>query len=164
MGFGNKFFAHKVEYNGTKFDSTLERDRYIFLSDAEERGLIKNLRRQVEYIIIPKQTHVVSIQLKTKIRYEERVLESEAKYTADFTYVLGDRIVVEDTKSSYTRKEKDYVLLRKLLLYHNHIRLVEVYEADAPLGEYLPPPQPKKKREKKQAKNNKGPGLFDDFR
>lgn len=40
MGFRgkNKFFAHKVEYNGIKFDSTLERDRYIFLSNLEKEG------------------------------------------------------------------------------------------------------------------------------
>lgn len=160
MGF-NKFFARKVEYNGIKFDSTLERDRYIFLSDAEKRGLIKNLRRQVEFIIIPKQTHIVVKQLKTKIKYEERVLESEAKYTADFTYTLGDRVVVEDTKSQYTRKEADYVLRRKLLLYHNHIRLVEVYDAAAAPGEYMPPPPSKKKKKTEQSNTNKGPELFD---
>lgn len=160
MGF-NKFFARKVEYNGIKFDSTLERDRYIFLSDAEKRGLIKNLRRQVVFEIIPKQTHTVAKQLKTKVRYEERVLESNAEYTADFVYTLGDREVVEDTKSTYTRKEADYVLRRKLLLYHNHIRLVEVYDATATLGEHLPPPPSKKKKKTKQSNINKGPELFD---
>ena len=162
MGFGNKFFNHKVEYNGIKFDSTLERDRYIFLSDAEKRGLIKNLRRQVVFEIIPKQTHTVAKQLKTKVRYEERVLESNAEYTADFVYTLGDREVVEDTKSTYTRKEADYVLRRKLLLYHNHIRLVEVYDATATLGEHLPPPPSKKKKKSKhkETKKDEAPGLF----
>jgi len=148
MRFNNKFFAHKVEYDGIKFDSRLERDRYIFLVDAQAHGKISNLRRQVVFEIIPKQTHIVAKQLKTKVRYEEKVLESNAEYTADFVYMLGDREIVEDTKSEYTRKEKDYVLRRKLLLFHNHIRLVEVYEATAPLGEYLPPPPSKKKKAK----------------
>ena len=145
---GNKFFAHKVEYRGIIFDSTLERDRYIFLTDAQRRGVIRNLRRQVKYEIIPKQTHIVATQLKTKVRYDERVLENNAEYTADFVYNIGDREVVEDTKSEYTRMEKDYVLRRKLMLYHNHIRVVEVTNAAAAPGEYLPKTKPIKLKKK----------------
>ena len=147
---GNKFFAHKVEYMGVIFDSTLERDRYIFLADAQRRGAISNLRRQVKYEIIPKQTHIVATQLKTKVRYDERVLENNAEYTADFVYNIGDREVVEDTKSEYTRMEKDYVLRRKLMLYHNHIRVVEVTNAAAAPGEYLPKTKPIKLKKKKK--------------
>jgi hypothetical protein len=45
MGFRgkNKFFAHKVEYDGMVFDSRLEKDRYLFLVDAERRGEITDL-------------------------------------------------------------------------------------------------------------------------
>ena len=157
----NKFFAHKVEYNGMVFDSRLERDRYLFLADAERKGEIADLRRQVEYEIIPKQTHTVAKQLKTKVKYEERVLESPAKYTADFVYELDGKVIVEDTKSEYTRKEKDYVLRRKLMLYHNNIRIVEVCSPTAPCGEYLPPP-PKKSKKSKTKKTSPADewGLF----
>jgi len=58
--------------------------------------------------------------------FRKRVIEREAVYTADFTYVLPDgSLVVEDVKSEYTRKEKDYVLRRKLMLYRHGIKIKE---------------------------------------
>ena len=43
--YGNK----KVEYNGIKFDSLLERNRYIFLKDQEDKGVIQRLALQPSY-------------------------------------------------------------------------------------------------------------------
>lgn len=45
----NKFGNRKVEYKGMKFDSVLERDRWIVLEAAQARGEIGNLMRQVRY-------------------------------------------------------------------------------------------------------------------
>lgn len=161
MGFRgkNKFFAHKVEYNGIKFDSTLERDRYIFLSNLEKEGKIRYLERQVPFEIIPRQTETITKQLKTKVKYEEKTLEQNAIYTADFMYEFEGRMIVEDAKSPYTRKEKDYILRRKLMLYHNNIRIVEICTPTAPCGEHLPPPKKKSKSKKKPDPSDKG--LFD---
>lgn len=49
---------------------------------------------------------------------KEVVVEQNAVYTADFVYV-------EDCKSEYTRKEKDYILRRKLMLHVHGIHIVE---------------------------------------
>lgn len=63
-------------------------------------------------------------------KFKEVVIEKEAIYTADFTYYLPDgTYVVEDCKSEYTRKEKDYILRRKLML---HIHGIKIYEYIAP--------------------------------
>lgn len=159
----NKFFAHKVEWDGIKFDSTLERDRYKFLLYMQEQGKIRNLTRQMPFEIIPKQTETITKQLKTKVKYEERTLEQAAIYTADFVYELDGKVIVEDTKSEYTRKEKDYVLRRKLMLYHNNIRIVEVCYPSAPCGEHLEKPKKKskKKTKTKKASPDESWGLFD---
>ena len=57
--------------------------------------------------------------------YKDVVIEQNAVYTADFVYVQDGATIVEDTKSEYTRKEQDYVLRRKLMLYVHGIKIVE---------------------------------------
>lgn len=62
---------------------------------------------------------------RTEPVYKEVVIEQNAVYTADFVYVEDGVTVVEDCKSEYTRKEKDYILRRKLMLHVHGIRIVE---------------------------------------
>lgn len=100
---------------GIKFASENERDRYIYLSSLERSGVIYNLRRQVRYEIIPAITYEKTIVLKTKTKVVERVDEKPAHYTCDFQYVQDGVLVIEDAKSDATRREKDYVLRRKLM-------------------------------------------------
>ena len=57
--------------------------------------------------------------------YKNVCVEKNAVYTADFVYVQNNETVVEDVKSDYTRKEKDYVLRRKLMLHVHGIRIRE---------------------------------------
>lgn len=53
-------------------------------------------------------------------------IESKSVYTADFTYTLNNgEKVVEDVKSSYTKKETDYVLRRKMMLDKYGIKIKE---------------------------------------
>lgn len=151
-----------------KYDSTKEYYRWLALQQDEKNGKITNLRRQVEYEIIPAKyedrvvrykslkVYVVSTghssqwEFPTKtqarkfckersivyrhIETEERTvpvvksvcIEKNAVYTADFVYDDADgNLVVEDTKSEYTRKEKDYVLRRKLMLHVHNIKILE---------------------------------------
>lgn len=77
----SKYGNRRVEFNGMKFDSILERDRYIFLLEQERCGLIKHLERQPLY------------ELKAYYR-------PICKFIPDHRYrITGtDRIVVEDVK------------------------------------------------------------------
>ena len=102
----NKYHARKVEFDGIKFDSMFERDRWIYLKGLEEIGIIKNLQRQVPYLIIPKQDG-----------------ERAAYYRADFVYEDNGQVVVEDTKGFTT---PDYILKRKLMLLNHGIKIREV--------------------------------------
>ena len=102
----NKYHARKVEYDGKLFDSAFERDRYIHLKGLEDLGIIKNLREQVKYEIIPKQDG-----------------ERAAHYIADFVYESDGLTIVEDTKGYRTQ---DYILKRKLMLWVHGIKVQEV--------------------------------------
>ena len=116
MAYKSKYWAHKVVYKGIKFDSTHERDRYIYLCHLEREGKISGLTLQKEFVIIPSTTKLVPTQLKTKVRYDKRVVEQDSRYTCDFFYREGDKIVVEEFKSEQTAKLPDYVLRRKLMI------------------------------------------------
>ena len=107
--YGNK----KTSYNGILFDSTVERDRYRYLEFQLRNGEISGLRVQHRFVILPQVIKIVPTQLKTKIRYDKKVVESAAHYTCDMVYRENDRYVVEDVKSDYARKaSRDYPLRR----------------------------------------------------
>lgn len=118
----NKYGASKVTFKGITFDSRYERDRYMYLSHLQKQGKISGLHLQVGFKIIKKVVKLVPTQLKTKIRYDERVVEKEARYHCDFLYEENGRIIVEEFKSKMTAELPDYVLRRKLMVnkIYNH--------------------------------------------
>lgn len=97
------------------FDSKKEYLRFLELQQLADQGLIKNLRRQVRYKILPSGVG----------RFRN---EKSANYTADFVYTITGETedIVEDVKSEITRKKPDYVLRRKLMLYTHNISIKEV--------------------------------------
>ena len=111
----NKFGARKFRNEWGEFDSRAEFWRYAELLEMQRKGLINGLQRQVKYEIIPAIRVQKEIALKTKTKYVERVDEKAAHYTCDFQYFQDGVLVIEDAKSEATRREKDYVLRRKLM-------------------------------------------------
>ena len=95
------------------FDSKKERERWNELRLLERAGAITKLQRQVPFEIIPSQYR------------DGKCIERAAKYIADFTYYENGELVVEDVKSEITRKNKDYILKRKLMLEKHNIRIRE---------------------------------------
>lgn len=122
----NKYRSRQVHYDGQTFDSHMELDRYIDLRCKEIRGEVSQIRRQVRFEIIPKQTREEHVQLKTKTKVVGKTVELPSYYTCDYLYREGDCIIIEDVKSSYTRTLADYVLRRKLMVskiaHHNTAR------------------------------------------
>lgn len=108
----SKYNSKKTVVGGHKFDSKKEARRYQELLLLEKAGEIKNLSRQVKFVLIPSQ------------RDENgKVVERECSYKADFTYEEGIKTVVEDVKGYRT---KEYIIKRKLMLYQYGIRIREV--------------------------------------
>lgn len=95
------------------FDSKKEEQRFAELRLLERAGAITDLKRQVTIELIPTQY------------IDKRCVERAIKYIADFTYYEKGEYIVEDVKSEITRKNKDYIIKRKLLLYIHGIRLRE---------------------------------------
>lgn len=127
--YGNK----KVEYKGFLFDSIRERDRYIVLKDAEDKGLISNLELQVKFELIPAITEEYVEHLKTKDKIKERTLQLSTTYTCDFQYIKDGSLVVEDVKISPKMLPPEFVLKEKLLFWRHNIRIKKVYKPNEPI-------------------------------
>lgn len=165
MGFNRYFHTKKVEFEDMIFDSGTERDRYRVLREAQERGLISDLRLQVVFTLIPRQTERVEVKLKTKTKVVERFCEHPLTYQADFVYLKDGKEVIEDSKGYAT---EDYVIRRKLMRFQGHpIKEVHDPAEDFPdIARALRIEPPKKKSKKKPKSEKKKdifetPGLFD---
>lgn len=128
--YGNK----KVIVDGIVFDSKKEAMRWKELCLLEKAGTIRNLQRQVPFLLIPTQRELDTVGKRGGVK-KGKVIEREVSYVADFTYKLvkptkGDEVymtdagwIVEDTKGMRT---KDYIIKRKLMLYVYGIRIKEI--------------------------------------
>lgn len=112
----SKYGSSKIEWHGILFDSKYELSRYLYLLDLQKQGKISGLRRQTPFLLIPKATKIVPKQLKTKVKYVERVVEIQSLYHNDFTYFEDGRYICEEFKSSMTSKLADYILRRKIMV------------------------------------------------
>jgi hypothetical protein len=112
-----KYGANKIVYQDEVYDSKYELQRYLYLRDLEKKGVISNLRRQTPFLLIPRTTRLVPKQLKTKVKYVERVVELQSLYHNDFTYIENGIYVSEEFKSVMTSKLADYILRRKLMVH-----------------------------------------------
>lgn len=108
----SKYKAIKCEYDGVKFDSKREMNRYIDLKLLEQAGRIENLQLQVIYELQPAFEF-----LGNKIR--------AINYVADFVY-FDKRInetVVEDVKGM---KTPVYKLKKKMFEYKYKMEIKEI--------------------------------------
>lgn len=112
---GLKYFAHKIKNEYGTFDSKQEYEAFLYLKHQEDIGVINGLERQKSFVIIPKLTKLVPVQLKTKMKYVERIEEREAVYTPDFCYWKDGKYVIHEVKSDGTMLARDYPLRRKLI-------------------------------------------------
>lgn len=125
---GRKYNNKKVEYNGILFDSKKEKDRFVFLKEAEEQGLISNLQRQVKFELIPAIKEKYIKHLKTKEKECERTVQLAISYTCDFQYEKDGVMVVEDIKPSPALIPKEFVLKEKLFRYKYGFSIKRVYK------------------------------------
>jgi Protein of unknown function (DUF1064) len=105
----NKFSNQRSGAHQSKKESRRSRDLQVLQS----AGLIRDLREQVAYELIPAQ------------RDEQgKVIERACTYIADFVYTDPVGVLhVEDAKGMRTEK---YLIKRKLMLFIHKIRIEEV--------------------------------------
>lgn len=93
----SKYGNNRLEWNGEKFDSEKELNRYKELLLLLKVGEIGLLRRQVRYQLNDSGESIV--------------------YVADFVYLVAatGQEIVEDVKSEFTRKLPVYRIKKKLM-------------------------------------------------
>ena len=124
----SKYNNKKVVYNGISFDSKKEMERYMFLLDAESKGFITDLKRQVKFELIPAVREEYVEHLKTKDKVKTRTLQLAITYTCDFAYRKDGELVIEDVKASPKMLPKEYILKKKLLFALHRISIKEIYK------------------------------------
>lgn len=118
----SKYHSRKVTRDGMTFDSIKEYRRYCELTLLEKAGKITDLKRQVEFELIPAQREPDTIGKRGGIK-KGKTIEQKCSYIADFVYVENGIPIVEDTKGFRT---PDYIIKRKLMLCVHGIRIKEV--------------------------------------
>ena len=108
----NKYHNIKTTYDDITFDSKKESQVYARLKTMERFGLIKDLKLQVEYELMPR------FELNGKTY-------RKTTYIADFTYVSveDDKLHVIDVKGV---KTDVYKLKKKLMAYIHKIEIEEL--------------------------------------
>lgn len=101
----SKYHNQKVITDEGVFDSKREYHRWNELKLLRKAGVIRNLERQVPFVLI------------TESKYGK-----EIKYIADFVYKEGNRTVVEDSKGV---KTDVYKLKKGLMAERYGIRITE---------------------------------------
>ena len=102
----NKYNNHKCEWNGMKFDSIRELNRYReLLLIKQENGEISDLQRQVKFELIPTQ------------KYNNKTYRG-CSYYADFTYKEkgNPKLVVEDVKGGTATQTPEFIIKQKLMI------------------------------------------------
>ena len=125
---GNKYKNEKVEFDGIKFDSKRERDRYMVLKDAERRGVISELKCQPVFELMPAIYHDEIQHLKTKDKVVKRCDQLAITYRGDFQYIKDGNLVVEDCKISKYLIPKENVLKEKMMFAVHGIKIKRVYK------------------------------------
>ena len=106
----SKYRSNKTYYNGIRFDSGKEADRYTELLILQKAGIISDLQRQVKFPLLPAQYA------------GKKCIFKAINYYADFTYIQDGKLVVEDVKGF---KTKEYRMKEKMMYYFHHIRIKE---------------------------------------
>ncbi|SDR18705.1 Protein of unknown function [Paraburkholderia fungorum] len=109
-----KYRNTKCEHEGIKFDSQKERSHWFHLVEQQAKGLISDLKLQVKF------------ELTKRNQRDDGTWERASSYIADFTYVRDGKLVVEDVKSSITKKNRTYIDKRKQMLEKYGISVQEV--------------------------------------
>ena len=124
-----KYGNSKIKNACGTFDSRLEYARFVFLSNRQKEGEISDLRRQVEYLLIPAQYGTEIRHLKTKDKEVRVLLERSCSYVADFVYERNGKTIVEDCKGAKGIITEAAKIKKKLLLWVHGIELRYVFSA-----------------------------------
>jgi hypothetical protein len=108
-----KYRNRKVVVDGVTFDSAGEQARHAELCQLQRAGAITDLKMGVYFELAP------SCHLGGKAR------KPALRYKADFSYMEGGALVVEDFKSAITLKNPVYRIKKHLMMTVHGIAIRE---------------------------------------
>ena len=120
----SKYGNRKAKARGKVFDSTMERSRYYTLSMLEKAGEISDLRMQVPYELIPAIYETQEVQLKTKTKQVQKLVQRATYYVADFVYKDAEGNEVVEDVTGFRTAEKN--LKKKMMRVLHGIQIKEV--------------------------------------
>lgn len=109
-----KYRNKKVYTDEGVFDSKKEWGRYQQLKMLRDAGKIFDLQRQVTFTLVGPEKLAGEKKTKPAIRY-----------VADFVYVEGGRLVIDDTKSEKTRSLPAYRIKKHLMKSQLGLDIIE---------------------------------------
>ena len=122
----SKYHSRKITIDGETFDSQKEYRRYRELLLLQRAGAITELKRQVEYVLIPAQREPDKVGVRGGI-IKGKTIEQKCSYIADFVYQENGKTVVEDVKGyKQSTAYAVFVIKRKLMLYVHGIKIKEI--------------------------------------
>lgn len=128
---GQRKYKNKKVVNtlGT-WDSKKELQRFLVLKDAEEKGIISDLQRQVKFELIPAIKEEYIEHLKTKDKIKTRLIQRAITYTCDFQYVKDGELIVEDVKASpkMAALDKSFLIKEKLFRWKFGFSIKRIYK------------------------------------
>lgn len=108
-----RVIQHKVVYDGVEYDS---RDEYLYHQMLLSDNNVSCIHRQVKINLIKPVYFLKPKQLKTKVRFDKRLLMNGHSYKADFVFYEGNKLVICDVKSSFTSKLREFRITAKACL------------------------------------------------
>lgn len=108
----SKYRSKLVMADGKRFGSRKEYQRYLVLDAREKAGEIEGLRCQVKFALYDPGDHCRG--------------EFVGTYTADFVYKENGALVVEDVKSRFTARLREWPRTKKLFRMCHGFEITEV--------------------------------------
>ena len=112
-----KYHSRKITRDGETFDSVKEYRRFCELSQLEKAGEITDLKRQVEFILIPAQREPDTVGKRGGIK-QGKVIEHKCSYISDYTYKdKHGKLHIEDVKGYKGGGAYSVFVIKRKLMY-----------------------------------------------
>lgn len=105
-----RVIQHKYIADGVEYDS---REEYLYHRILLASSDVSCIHRQVKLSIFQPIYMSVPKQLKTKIRYDRRLMISGHGYKSDFIFFENEKIIICDVKSKYTHSLREFRITAK---------------------------------------------------
>jgi len=101
-----KQVGRKVHFDGYKFDSKVEYERYLCLKQYQADKIINGLNVHPKWLLLPR------VVLKPNALRSKQSIQRAINYSADFEYYYQGLHVVEDVKGAYGNSKNNRRLKR----------------------------------------------------